>query len=269
MSFRTEQVFPGVTHITDGMGVCMTLLAGSERALLIDTGYGFEPVHRMAASLTELPCNVVLTHGHHDHALGAMWFERVYLHPADIAVYRRYTGEEQRRRVLEQARERSIAVDEERFLTAAMPEPIEITAGDTDLGGMTARVIPCPGHTPGSLVFYVPERRLLLTGDDWNPTTWVFFPEALPVNAYLRNMRRLLTDCPFEHALCSHSGALHSRAELEAFFDGLTPERMRAAEPCPEGDARGICTGRCVPAQGQQLVFDLDRYREEDTDDRF
>ena len=75
MSFRTERIIPGVTHITDGMGVCMTLLAGSERALLIDTGYGFESVREIVESLTELPCEVILTHGHHDHALGGDFTE--------------------------------------------------------------------------------------------------------------------------------------------------------------------------------------------------
>ena len=36
--FRWAEVMPGVTHIEDPMGVCMTLLAGRERAMLVDAG---------------------------------------------------------------------------------------------------------------------------------------------------------------------------------------------------------------------------------------
>jgi len=34
-----------------------------------------------------------------------------------------------------------------------------------DLGGLTAQVIPTPGHTPGHLSFYIPEEELLFLGD--------------------------------------------------------------------------------------------------------
>lgn len=34
-----------------------------------------------------------------------------------------------------------------------------------DLGGLTAQVIPTPGHTPGHLSFYFPEEELLFLGD--------------------------------------------------------------------------------------------------------
>lgn len=34
-----------------------------------------------------------------------------------------------------------------------------------DLGGLTAQVIPTPGHTPGHLSFYFPEEELLFVGD--------------------------------------------------------------------------------------------------------
>ena len=37
--FRWAEVMPGVTHIEDPMGVCTTLLAGRERAMLVDAGY--------------------------------------------------------------------------------------------------------------------------------------------------------------------------------------------------------------------------------------
>ena len=267
MAFKTETYFPGVYHIADAMGVCMTLVVGQKQAVLIDAGYGLESVSDAVAALTGLPCRLILSHGHHDHALGARWFDRVWLHPDDLPVYHRYTDVPQRRLVLANAQSRGLAVDEDSFLNAVMPEPEPIQAETIDLGGLSLEVLPCPGHTRGSLVFYVPEYRLLLTGDDWNPTTWLFFPEALGVSDYLRNMKALFAGCGFRHVLCSHSQALYGRETVEAFFGGLSPDSLAAAQPCPEGDPRGIRTGRCVPAVGQQFIFDLDQYCEGKRDD--
>ena len=259
MSFKARPVLPGVFHIEDAMGVCMTLLTGAKEALLIDAGYGLEPVRAYIRTLTPLPCRLLLTHGHHDHALGAMGFERVLLHPDDRATYDTYTAAEQRQRVLADAARKGIRVDAAAYLAARMPSPDWIREGCFDLGGLTAQVIHCPGHTPGSLLVYVPERGLLLTGDNWNPTPWLFFPEALPVTDYLRNMRAVLAAYAFTHVLCPHSGVMHERAELETFLSGLTREHLETASLCEEGASRGIRTGRCVPAPGQQLIFDLDK----------
>ena len=44
MAFTVHAVMPGVWHIVDCMGVCMTLLEGENAAMLVDTGYGIEDV---------------------------------------------------------------------------------------------------------------------------------------------------------------------------------------------------------------------------------
>ena len=95
MSFRACEVLPGVWHIADPMGVCCTLLAGRDRALLVDTGYGFEDLAAFVRTLTDRPLSVLLTHGHHDHALGAIHFERALAFPEEAGVLALYTGEAQ------------------------------------------------------------------------------------------------------------------------------------------------------------------------------
>ena len=52
--FSAVQVFPGVTHITDAMGVSFTLIEGDRKALLFDTGYGLEDVCKFVQTLTEI-----------------------------------------------------------------------------------------------------------------------------------------------------------------------------------------------------------------------
>lgn len=260
MAFQSKEMLPGVWHIQDAMGVCMTLLAGETKALLIDTGYGLEDAGAYVRTLIDKPFSVLLTHGHHDHALGARWFPKVQLFPEDFPVYREYTNDFWRRHVLEGVRQKGLAVDEGAFLSAGLPAPEALTETERDLGGLTARIIPCPGHTPGSAAAYVPERRLLITGDDWNPCTWLFFPEALCVQAYRENLRSLLA-LPFDHVLCSHQFALFPREKLERFAAGLTDECLEAARPVDTGDFVGARTAEAALPMDQILVFDRDKFQ--------
>jgi len=249
--FTAREALPGVWHIGDGMGVYMTLLVGGERALLVDCGYGLEDVHAFVRTITSLPLQVVLTHAHHDHALGARWFESVHLHEADMPYWEVYTSPVQRSRVQQQAQAKGLRVD---FDTAVFPAPLALQAGTISLGGIRAQIIPCAGHTPGSVAVYVPERSLLLTGDDWNPCTWLFFDEALPAEQYVRNVRTLLA-LPFEHVLCSHRAELYPRSALEAFLNGLTTEALAGAHPVDMG--RPCDTREAFPAPGMNFVFDF------------
>lgn len=255
MAFCTREALPGVYHIQDCMGVCMTLLVGERTALLVDTGYGLEDVQAYIRTQTALPLEVVLTHGHHDHCLGARWFERTYMLPADEEDFRTYTGEETRRRILDSARAKGIAVEEQAFLDAEVRMPAPLQARSIDLGGMTAEIIPCPGHTPGSCVVYVPERSLLLSGDDWNPCTWLFFPAALGVWDYRDHVRELLK-LPFEHVLCSHQPALYPRETIHAFLTGLTDSVIFGAHPVKIAPYQDIDTRQADLPEGQILVFD-------------
>lgn len=74
MAFTVHAVMPGVWHIVDCMGVCMTLLEGENAAMLVDTGYGIEDVADFMRHMTDLPLTVFLTHNHHDHAMGVRCF---------------------------------------------------------------------------------------------------------------------------------------------------------------------------------------------------
>ena len=59
--FTAKEVFPGVRHITDAMGVSFTLVEGRDRALLFDTGYGTEDVSSYVRALTEKPSSRILS----------------------------------------------------------------------------------------------------------------------------------------------------------------------------------------------------------------
>ena len=257
--FAAKEIFPGVYHAADCMGVYVTLLVGRERALLVDTGFGLQDVRAWARSVTELPLTVLLTHAHHDHALGARWFDEVHMFPEDLPYWQDYTSPARRERVAATARDNGVAVPED-FLTAAYPAPVPAREETLDLGGLHARIALCPGHTPGSAMVLVEEYGLLLSGDNWNPCTWLFFPEAVPVHTYLKGMRRFFAENGFSHVLCPHREGLYPRELPERFLAGLTDERLEQAYPVPLWDGPGIEPCRCdVGAEGEELYLVFDR----------
>ena len=262
MSFELNHVCPGVTHIRDAMGVCMTLIEGEKAALLVDTGYGTEDVAAFIRTLTDKPLTVLLTHNHHDHALGARWFEKTAMFPEDMAEWPVFTGEEIRRGVLSQAIGKGLPVSEQDFLAGACKLPYELEEGQLDLGGLTVEVAHTPGHTPGSCVIYLPQEKMLLTGDDWNPCTWLFFEAALPVQQYRENVRRLQA-LDFARVLCSHQLECFPRTKFDDFVNNLTDEVLDAAKPVTIGGYGHINTRQADVTDGQILVFDWDKYRKE------
>ena len=261
--FSQKEIFPGIFHITDAMGVSMTLIEGSERAVLFDTGYGTEDVQKYIRTLTDRPVTVILSHGHHDHILGARWFGKVYLAREDRDEYLLRTGRKQRERVAAQAGQKGVPPPDD-FLTASCPDPEPIawtgkTAGfdcaEMNMGGLPLTLIRVPGHTPGSLMVWIPERRLMLTGDNWNPCTWLWFPSAVPASEWRENMGKILEACPCEHVLCSHQPDLRTGEEMRRFITSLTPERLKAAKRIPLDEK--IDTRQAFPdGEGMTFVFD-------------
>ena len=266
LSFHVQNMLPGVYHICDVLGVHMTLLVGTQQALLIDTGYGLEDVSEICRELTDLPVSVVLTHGHHDHALGSRWFQQVFIHPEDLPVFSVYTGEPWRRSVLESVRAKGLSVDEAAFLHAPMAQTVPWTddlADPLDLGNLHVHIFHAPGHTPGSLMAYVPEHRLLLPGDNWNPVTWCFFPEALRVQDLISSLRAARS-LPFERILCPHCEVMLLRSDLDSFLDSfldpfsedLTEDRLLTAEKTDLGARFHVDARKIVIRRGHELCFD-------------
>ena len=264
--FQQKEYFPGVRHIQDSMGVCMTLLTGSKRAMLIDTGYGLENTAEYIRSLTALPVDVLLTHGHHDHVLGAAWFPGTQMAEEDLDEFRLRTGREQREKVASQAAQKGLSVPPD-FMTRPIREPEKLTMNEEiagfaarteDLGGMKIQILHVPGHTEGSIMLYLPEYRLLLTGDDWNPCTWLWFPCSIGVQEWRHNMEKLLDRIPFEYTLCSHQLTLKGRHDPEHFIRFMTDKVLKEAPPADMGSS--INTHQVLTDDGQALVFDYDKF---------
>ena len=256
-----HEIMPGVWHLRDALDVHMTLVTGAKRAVLFDGGYGLCDVKAFVRGLTALPLTVLCSHAHPDHAPGCRWFDRACITEADYPALAAVMGEAQRMCVLERLCALGMPMtDAERDAYLAMrPDPfVPLTETRIDLGGVTARVLPMPGHTKGSIGLWVPERRLLLTGDNLNPVVWMFLRDSLPLKAYAAMMKGALV-IPFTRVLCPHDDRLYTRAEMEAFLGGITPRTLRDAQPVTISRYEEFHTFECSPAAGFRLVFDGER----------
>ena len=270
--FHVAEVVPGVKHITDAMGVSMTLIEGGERAILFDTGYGTENVKAYIQTLTGKPVSVLLSHGHHDHMLGVRWFGESCMCSEDLDEFRQRTGTAQRMKVAKQAEQKGVLLPDD-FMSASFAEPKPLVFDGTtgsfekttvNLGNMTVQVIHVPGHTPGSIVLYVEERQILLTGDDWNPCTWIWFPSSLPVRKWRENMKTLIHEVEtasgqeIRYVLCSHQPMARQAEELKAFLDYMDDERLDTAPAVDMGVPIHTHEIRKEP-EDWTLLFDKDK----------
>jgi glyoxylase-like metal-dependent hydrolase (beta-lactamase superfamily II) len=142
----------------------------------------------------------VITHAHPDHIGGAGQWEKVYLHKADIApvyrllntVYMRKALVKAGRRVNPKTLEKDVTV-KDIMKYKSKSEFIPIEEGHVfDLGGKTVRVINTPGHSRGSIVLLLEEQKLMFTGDNVNPLTWLHVPGAVTMEEWLIGAERIL-----------------------------------------------------------------------------
>ena len=270
--FHARHVFPCVTHITDVMGVSFTLIEGTKRAILFDTGYGLENVNAYIRTLTGKAVTVLLSHGHHDHILGARWFDKSCLCSEDMDEFAERTGNEQRAKVMKQAEMRGAEIPPD-FMTAFISQPdrlclTEKTGGfdsvSVDLGDLTVLAVKVPGHTPGSIVLFIAEYNLLLTGDDWNPCTWMWFPSSLSARIWRENMDSLIcavekmNGCGISHVLCSHQPMPREGREIKEFLAYMNDKRMEQASFIDMGAPVNTCQ-ITENSKGWTLVFDRDK----------
>lgn len=154
------------------------LLVGEKRAVLLDTGFATCDFRKYAQKLTDLPIDVINTHGHLDH-VGQNWaFDKVYIHGDDIALAAEHSDGAVRLSYLQGLLEEAkipTKIAHSGFTARLLhrfcyirekKDLIPIRDGAVfDLGGRELRVIHTPGHTPGSICVLDVEHRWLFTGD--------------------------------------------------------------------------------------------------------
>lgn len=203
-----------IYHIYEPGGVYTTLIIGSQKALLIDTGYGYGDLKKAVEALTDLPLIVVNTHGHFDHAGGNYQFNSVYINKDELPTYFWYLTE-----VKPLTTKTLLAKRSEDGLSVIPPEldidwylkqnnrHFEMLSNHHvfDLGGRMVAAIFLPGHTRGSVVFYDDLSGLLMSGDDISPNLWIQFEQSAPLYDYAADLISL-KKLPLSGIVSSHIG---------------------------------------------------------------
>ncbi len=170
--------------------IYMYLIIGDEKAMLIDTGYGFTDFRHLITEITDKPLIVALTHGHDDHALGCMFFDEAYLNERDYPLCASNDNPEQKNKQIT-AISRDVPgfeemIDVDHYLNETTLEGCTfkpLNEGDVfDLGGITLEAIAIPGHTKGSMAFYCPEKKALFSGDTVMKNHRVIYGQSLEIS---------------------------------------------------------------------------------------
>jgi glyoxylase-like metal-dependent hydrolase (beta-lactamase superfamily II) len=187
-----------------GDGLCSNIyVIGKENAVIVDTGVG-NATNSVWPQLEELkiaPVNVkgvVLTHAHHDHAMGAFVIleradPKVFVHKRDTAhIAMRFGG-----------------------------NLVKVEEGDlihTELGPF--QVILTPGHTGGSICLYSEEEKILFSGDTVFPdgSFGRFDGESGSLEAIVESLRKL-TEIDVDVMLPGHGSPV---------FEGAREHIMKA-----------------------------------------
>lgn len=177
-SYQSERIAEGFWRIVDPRGCCIYLIAGSRRALAIDTGMWKEPLFPFLKTLTKLPMELALTHAHIDHMYHAEEFERVYVSRAEQEGYTK------RSQWLMDIGAAVFRVKRKKYRVDGYKA---FEYGDSmDLGGVHVKCLAAPGHTRGSALFVDETHRAVICGDAVGSGSgvWMFLPDCTSVREY-------------------------------------------------------------------------------------
>jgi glyoxylase-like metal-dependent hydrolase (beta-lactamase superfamily II) len=268
--FATKQVADGVHLVSEPGHVNCFLVAGSERAVLFDTGMGIADIRPVVEALTDRDLLVVNSHYHYDHRGGNGAFTDIAVHKDGADRYRDPAPEAFRRGYTEFTQEMLARfavyreLDEQYFhlLTPEItPRPLPggfspdrwavpasvptrlLAEGDVlDLGDRSLRVLHTPGHSADSICLFDDAVGLLFAGDTLiTGTFFVQLPDSDPA-AMVRSTRRLADEVGPRLRLAFPAHALRyqvDRAFLEEVADAFEEVAAGATTPRPFRDVFG------------------------------
>ncbi len=208
--YDVQEIAPKIYKINEYNLSTMFVIVGNERALAIDCGVGVGDYKTVVEKLAEhRPYDLVLSHGHVDHAGGREQFDKIFIGKRDVEIvkdatlgYRKFYILIMRYLMgfkcitLKKAAMHKIAKE---------PELIPIEEGHVfELGGRTIEVIESPGHTLGSLCFFLKEDRILFSGDTFNPFMLMFLPHATTIEEYYATTGKILAIKGYDYMWPSH-----------------------------------------------------------------
>ena len=189
VQFTKEKITEHIYRIKGIGDVAMYFIKGSKKGALIDTGYGVGDLKGYIDSTFSIPYDVILTHGHVDHASGAQQWDTVYMNPLDYALFYERTAFKFRKLSLSNTYP---DLQDRDFIPMYTGSFLDLKDGMSfDLGDITLKAYSAPGHTQGMMVILVKEERICIFGDACGVMTFIFRPECSTVDIYRKTLYKL------------------------------------------------------------------------------
>lgn len=230
--FSVSHISTGIYHIYENSNVCCTLITGTDAALLIDTGYGFEDLPAFVRTITNLPLILVNTHGHLDHTGGNFRFsETALIHPAELSVYDLYQHDKVSMLAFLEKRYSAGKIkypfpknfNREFYLTyKQVPFSCAADGHIFDLGSRTLETFLLPGHSLGSLSVFDHESGTLVAGDTIDKSLWMMFDHSAPPEELSGRLQLLKDKFPIRRILASHAKTPYPPEMLDAVISAIS-----------------------------------------------
>ena len=205
-----------ILHITDGTSSFCTVILGTVLALVIDTMWGTTDLKGLLKILVKTPFKVLNTHAHPDHSFGNYFFEKVFIHKADWPVFAEnslYLSKREEHFFREE--------DKIKFLELKNPQIEELNENQIfDLGNFEVKTVLLYGHTRGSVGFFIPSEKILISGDAISSELWIFMKESGDLKKALENYKMIL-NLDFENIISAHSKIMHKKDLLKVLIKNL------------------------------------------------
>jgi glyoxylase-like metal-dependent hydrolase (beta-lactamase superfamily II) len=255
--------------IAEPQHVYSYLVEGTERAVLLDTGMGIQPIRPVAEALIRAPLEVINTHYHFDHVGGNREFEQISIHELGAPLIESQVPPEIFRAYLDYATRQLAAFGDIRRLDSEftwllgresipvpfpptfvpdrwryIPTPASATLSDgdrIDLGGRALTVIHAPGHSPDGICLLDEHNGLLFAGDSSNAgPLYAHFPDS-DLAALITTAHRLaaLAGSVSMVMFCHYGRPLAEPDFFREVVEGLEQVRDGAAPLTPAVDIVG------------------------------
>ena len=162
-------------QILDKYNDSIYVIKGRDKSLVIDLGMDEDPIKGLLDSKIETPYEVIVTHGHFDHVGRSGEFDSIYMSLLDYDLYLDNYHLETSDDLFDISKLSLIDVSKIREVKESY-----------DLGDRIINIIPCPGHTPGSIIIVDQENKTVLTGDAIGSGcgVWMQVDRALSIKDY-------------------------------------------------------------------------------------
>jgi len=237
--FSVEELSDDSWRISEATFFNDYLLAGEDRALLLDASVGVGDLRTMTESLVDVPLTVILTHSHWDHMGAAHQFDDVRIHaaelPPDGTVRWDYVADEFHIDLegwinswLEQGNQFPDDFDPEGYEIPPASDVTTVADGETvDLGERELELIHLPGHAPGHIGALDRERGDLYGGDvvHIHQNLYIHF-DGCDIHDYVDTFERLRTmrdEGVFDTLYTAHNRPISGDelSLLDEYYQGL------------------------------------------------